>query len=200
MLTAGVAGGVLAPVTGARGRARATGSAATALSGVDAVLAGPFRMTAHVTAAVGVPGEHAGQVLTRIWAFFPLRCAPAYCTVLRLRRDRAGGRHAWITLRRTGAGRYAGTSSFFVALRCRQRVYPHGSRVPYTLRVDITAVTPAGPSAHAQQIAATYVNLSRTDATRCPLPPSHDAASYTGVSEVVPPYPAPPAGSLASGT
>jgi PKD domain len=149
-------------------------------AGPDARVSGAFSMRARVTVAVNVRGEHAGELLTRRWVITPRSCRGDVCRSLVLERQRGGHRYSRLTLHRVGAGRYAGAGSFFVGLSCEGRVYVHGSRAPYRIALRIVAATTVGGVRFARRIAATYVNPSRSDATQCPLGPSHDAARYTG--------------------
>jgi hypothetical protein len=146
----------------------------------DARVTGTFTMSATVTAARNVPGEHVGQLLTRTWVLNGLECAASVCPSLTLEREREAGVHETLTLARTGPGTYAGGSTFYVPLRCHHRLHPHGTRAPYRIEVAVAGVETVQGVAFARQIAATYVNPRRIDATRCPLGPSHDAATYTG--------------------
>ena len=52
--------------------------------------------------------------------------------------------------------------------------YPHGSRAPYLITLRIARVRVIGTIRFARRITATYLNAQRSDATRCPLAPSHD--------------------------
>jgi hypothetical protein len=179
----------------ARGLARSAASAPTALAG-DARVLGAFAMSARVTAARNVRGEHVGQLLNRSWTLTPQSCAESVCQTLQLDRERSAGIDETLTLTRTGVGTYTGSSSFYVPLRCRGGVHPHGSRAPYRIALTITATEMVQGIAFARQIAATYVNPRRSDATRCPLGPSHDAATYTG--SALAPLPVPPVASFAT--
>lgn len=159
----------------------------------DARVTGTFAMSATVTAARNVHGEHVGQLLTRTWVLTGLECAASVCPSLTLEREREAGIHETLTLARTGPGTYAGGSTFYVPLRCHHRLHPHGARAPYRIEVAVAGVETVGGIAFARQIAATYVNPRRIDATRCPLGPSHDAATYTGSAISPLPAPEPPA-------
>lgn len=161
---------------------------------VNARVLGTFSMRASVTAAVGVRGEHPGQVLTRRWVISASACRQDVCARLRLRRQRSDGQHSDMTLRQTGVGRYKGTGVFYVPLRCEGRVYRRGSRAPYRISLTVVAATEVGGVLFARRITATYVNAARTDATPCPLGPSHDAARYRGIA--VSPLPVAPAPSF----
>jgi hypothetical protein len=154
-------------------------SAAKAV-GINARVHGTFSMRAKVTAAVNVRGERAGEVLRRRWVITSSDCRRSTCRVLQLDRERSDHRHSRVTLLRTGAGRYRGTGGFHVALSCRGKVVPHGSHAVYLITLRVTAATTIGGVRFARRIAATYDNRTRSDTTRCPLGPSHDAARYRG--------------------
>jgi PKD repeat protein len=157
---------------------------------VDARVVGTFAMLARVTAAVNVRGERVGERLTRVWTIIPSRCNGSICQLLALDRERSGGRHAQLTLRRVSKGRYFGRGVFYVALSCLGRIHRLGSRVPYRITLTVRGATIVDGIRFARRISATYVNPSRSDATRCPLGPSHDAAGYTGRASS--PVPSPP--------
>jgi hypothetical protein len=159
----------------------------------DARVTGTFAMSATITAARNVRGEHVGQVLMRRWVLNALECAASVCPSLTLEREREAGIHETLTLTRTGPGTYAGGSTFHVPLRCHHRLHPRGARAPYRIELAVAAVETVGGIAYARQITATYVNHRRIDATRCPLGPSHDAAIYTGSATSPLPAPEPPA-------
>ncbi len=146
----------------------------------DARVIGTFTMLAVVTEAVNVNGESPGQILTRAWAIRPRRCRRDSCQSLVLVRQRSDGFHSALTLSRTGPGSYAGTGVFYVALRCRRRVYPLGSRAPYRITLVVERSTLIGGIRFATTVGATYVNAARSDTTPCPLESSHDAAIYAG--------------------
>ena len=137
-------------------------------------------MRAQVTAAVNVRGERAGEVLRRRWVITSSDCRRNICRRLHLDRQRSDHRYSRVTLLRTGAGRYTGTGAFESALSCQGRVSPHGSRAVYSITMRVTAATTIGGVRFARRIAATYDNRKRSDTTRCPLGPSHDAARYSG--------------------
>jgi hypothetical protein len=154
-------------------------SAASA-AGINARVHGTFSMRARVTAAVNVRGERAGEVLHRRWVITSSDCRRNICRRLHLDRQRSDHRYSRVTLVRTGAGRYRGTGAFESALSCQGRVSPQGSRAVYSITMRVTAATSIGGVRFARRIAATYENRKRTDTTRCPLGPSHDAARYSG--------------------
>ena len=103
---------------------------------VDARIVGTFTMHAHVTAAVNVPGERVGGILSRAWTIFPSRCRASVCQRLLLVRERSDHQHDRLTLARVGRGEYAGAGTFYVGLSCLGKVYTHGSRVPYRITLD----------------------------------------------------------------
>jgi len=152
---------------------------------------GTFRMRARVIAAVNVRGEHRGQRLTRTWTIVPGGCTRNRCRTLRVTRTRGGGRISRLTLHRLRGGGFAGHGVFWVALSCDGRTYPHGGRAPYSLSLRIKRARAVGGVRFARRITATYRNRRRSDSTRCPLGPSHDAARYSGT--VVAGIPSPPA-------
>jgi hypothetical protein len=149
-------------------------------AGINARVHGTFSMRAKVTAAINVRGERVGEVFRRRWVITSSDCRRSTCRVLHLDRQRSDHRHSRLTLLRTGAGRYMGTGAFGVALSCLGRVARHGSRAVYSITLRVTAATTIGGVRFAQRIAATYDNRKRSDTTRCPLGPSHDAARYRG--------------------
>jgi hypothetical protein len=146
----------------------------------NARVIGMFTMRARVTVAVNVTGEHAGQLLTRHWVVVARGCHRNACASLQVDRQRSDNLYSPVTLRQVGPGRYTGQGAFYVAIACRGRVYPRGSRAPYVITLSVSRTTTIGRVRFAQMITASYVNLERSDATPCPLGPSHDAATYTG--------------------
>lgn len=162
--------------------------------GINARVIGTFEMVAHVTVATNVRGEYVGQVLHRVWQITPEHCRGSVCQSLRLYRQRSAGRHNHLTLRRVATGHYVGQGVFYVRLRCNGHVYRHGSRAPYTITLTVRKVTRIEGIAFARRVSATYVNAARTDATPCPLGPSHDAGRYVGRTTV----PTPPVASFTS--
>jgi PKD repeat protein len=162
---------------------------------LDARATGTFEMLARVTAAKNVPGEHVGQPLRRRWLISPQSCAGSVCQALELDRERSAGIDESLTLHRVAAGTYTGTSSFYVALRCKKRTYPHGSRAPYRITLTVNSAVSVQGIAFARTIAATYQNSKkRSDSTPCVLDPSHDAARYTGSATSA--IPSPPVASF----
>jgi hypothetical protein len=188
-----VAAGALGGVASAARADREHSSRLGAPSGVDARVVGSFAMTGQVTVATNVRGERVGQRVTRTWRIIPWPCNGSVCQVLNLDRQRGGGLHDHVLLRRLRPGYYAGTGMFYAALRCRGRVYPHGSEVPYKLTLTVTRAVVVEGIAFAQQIVATYDSPGRLDSTPCPLGLSRDAASYAGTTNV----PSPPVASFA---
>jgi PKD domain len=156
---------------------------------------GRFAMRARVTDAVGLPGEHRGQRLVRTWRITPRGCHRDTCARLQLRRTLSAGRQDRVTLHRRGDGTYVGRGQFFVALRCRGRIYRHGSRAPFVIRLRVTATRTIGGIRFARRLAATYDNSRRIESTPCSVTPSHDAARYRG--SLAAGTPAPPRPSFA---
>jgi PKD repeat protein len=163
---------------------------------LDARVTGTFQMTARVTAAVNVRGEHRGQLLTRLWAITPESCSGSVCEVLQLDRERSAGLHEVLTLRRIATGTYAGDGSFYVGLRCKRKTYPHGSHALYRITLRVSGTTTVQGIAFARSVTATYENPKRFDSTPCVLGPSHDAARYAGTATSV--IPSPPAASFST--
>ncbi len=146
----------------------------------EARVLGTFVMRARVTVAVGVTGEAPGEVVTRRWVITASGCRDDACAALELVRQRGDGLVSRLSLRPAGAGRYTGSGTFDVALLCRGHVYRRGSSAPYQIELRVTRATRIGGIRFARTISATYINLTRSDSTPCPLPPSHDAAVYSG--------------------
>jgi hypothetical protein len=141
-------------------------------------LSGSFAMGGTVTRAVGVPGEHAGQTVLRLWSFVPL-CEAGGCESVRLARTRPGGTDR-LLLARQSPGFYTGVGSFLAPSRCRGTIYRRGALVPFTISVRITAAAPVGLEVQATQVRATYRNRRRINLTPCFAAPSYDSASYLG--------------------
>jgi PKD repeat protein len=161
---------------------------------LDARTTGTFEMLARVTAAKNVPGEHVGQSPRRRWLVSPQSCTGSVCQALELDRERSAGIDESLTLHRVAAGTYTGASSFYVALRCKKRTYPHGSRAPYRITLTVNSTVTVQGIAFARTITATYQNSKRSDSTPCVLDPSHDAARYTGSAASA--IPSPPVASF----
>ncbi len=187
LVVVALAGAIAAPGAAARSR---PSSPARSVPVVDARVVGTFAMSATVTVAVHVRGERVGQRLARTWTIVPRGCQGSVCQLLALDRVRGGGQHDQLTLQRVGSGRYVGSGVFYVALSCLGRIDPYGSRVPYRITLTVRGATIVQGIRFAQRIAATYVNPRRSDRTRCPIGPSHDAASYLG--RLGSPLPSPP--------
>jgi hypothetical protein len=144
----------------------------------SARLQGSFAMSGHVTTAVHVKGEYAGEPVSRTWTFAPL-CAAGPCARISLTRSRAGGADT-LTLKLQPSGRYEGTERFYVPVGCAGHVHPHGEAAPFTISVVITATQTTSAGTVATGIKATYTNRKRVNLTRCVALPSHDAAVYAG--------------------
>jgi PKD repeat protein len=157
---------------------------------VDARVISAFVMHGRIVAAVRVAGEHPGEAITRHWTFAGRSCAGSVCRQLSLRRERSAHRFDRLTLGRVGVGRYAGSGRFFAALRCQGRLYRRGEVVPYGITVDVSQAVAIQGVQFARRLTATYTNRRRTDRTRCPIGPSHDAATYAGVTSALPSPPA----------
>jgi PKD repeat protein len=85
---------------------------------------------------------------------------------------------------------------FYDDLSCKGRTYRHASRVPYQITLIVRVVTSVDGIRFARAITASYTNSQRSDATRCPLGPSHDAALYLGPA--ISPVPSPPTASFSA--
>lgn len=159
--------------------AAATGARAQPPLADTARLQGQFRLTGHVTAAVGVRGERVGQTVLRTWTFVPT-CLVGPCQTLALVRQRAAGTDR-LLLGLVAADYYSGTGSFYVPVRCHGRVQRRGMLVPFTITAQITsAVLGSEGIPVATEIHATYTNRTRINRTRCVAAPAHDAAAYDG--------------------
>jgi PKD repeat protein len=156
---------------------------------MDARPLGQFEMYARVTAAENVRGEHAGELLKRRWIMLPQSCLGSVCQTLELNRERGATQHEELTLHRVGSGSYVGSASFYVALRCKGKVYQHGSRVPYRITLSVTSAVTVQGIAFARGVTATYESHKRSDSTPCELSPSHDAARYSGSAASAIPQP-----------
>jgi len=163
---------------------------------LDARVTGTFQMFARITAATNVRGEHVGQSLKRRWLISPQSCAGNVCQALDLDRERSAGIDESLTLRRVAAGTYAGSASFYVALRCKHKTYPHGSRAPYRITLTVSSAVSVQGITFARGITATYQNSKRSDSTPCVLGRSHDAARYTGKAKSA--IPSPPVASFST--
>lgn len=143
-------------------------------------LQGFFAMRGVVTQAVGVPGEYRGERVSRIWGFEPpASCRTGPCPTIELVRKRSEGIDR-LVLRRRGPGFYSGTGTFAAPVRCRNRLYPRGELVPFTITVRVTAAAVVGAGTVATRVRAAYRNTGRVGLTQCFTAPSHDSASYVG--------------------
>jgi PKD repeat protein len=173
----------------ALGLALAARAGAAPVGTVDARVSAPFVMSGRIVTAVRVRGEHRGQAITRQWTFTGRSCAGAVCRQLSLRRERSAHQFDSLVLSRVGVGRYAGSGRFYAGLQCRGKINPRGLVVPYRVAVDVIGAVAIQGIRFASRLSATYTNPGRTDRTRCPIGPSHDAAQYSGVAA---PLPSPP--------
>jgi len=172
---------LLAGAAGSVAPSRAAAMSQQSAGRIDARIVGHFLMHGRITTAVNVRGERPGQQITRHWTMNDSACSGSDCRRVKLRRQRSDHIHNTLTLHRRGAGEYTGRSTFYAGLECANTDYKHGALVPYKIRVRVLAAEAIGTVDYATKIAATYTNRSRTDLTACPLGPSHDAATYTGV-------------------
>ena len=188
------AGVVLCAIAPAESLAQAHASPAPVA--LDARVTGTFEMSARVTAAKNVRGEHVGQSLKRRWLISPQSCAGNVCQTLVLDRERSAGIDESLALHRLAAGTYAGSGSFYVALGCKHKTYPHGSLAPYRVTLTVGSAVAVQGISFARQITATYRNAKRSNSTPCVLGRSHDAATYTG--SAVSAIPGPPVASFST--
>ncbi len=172
------AGVVLCAIAPAESLAHVHVSAAP--TALDARVTGTFAMFARVTAAKNVRGEHVGELLSRRWLISPQSCAGNVCQALELNRERSAGIDESLVLHHVAVGTYAGSGSFYAALSCKHKTYPHGSRVPYRITLTVSSAVAVQGIAFARRVTATYQNSKRSDSTPCVLGRSHDAARYTG--------------------
>ena len=171
----------------------------------NARIGGTFVMSGVVTVAVDVRGERRGEQVTRRWTISARGCdGGSVCDQLLLTRNRGRVMGSFVVLRRVGRGRYRGSGAFWSALRCLGHTYRLGSRAPYTITLAVARRRLIGSVWYATSVNATYANLSRSDGTRCPLGPAHDAARYRGRLESrlpkPPPYAIKPARRVARGS
>jgi len=146
----------------------------------SARLQGFFAMTGVITQAVGVPGEHRGEPVSRTWAFVPpASCPTGPCPTIELVRKRAKGSDK-LVLSQGAPGLYSGVGAFLAPVRCRGRLYRRGALVPFTITVRVTAAAALGASTVATQVHASYRNPGRIGLTRCFSAPSYDSATYVG--------------------
>jgi hypothetical protein len=180
-----------------RAAAAASGAAGAvtppALTPANARLEGEFLLKGRVTVAVNVRGEHAGDNVSRTWAFTPT-CPTGPCQTIGLVRRRATGSDS-LLLRLQSPGYYVGTGSFYAPLRCGGRVWRRGATVPFTIAVRVTNVVLAGGEVVAISIQASYANRSRSNRTPCVAALGHDAATYSGQFQLT----APPTGGTGTG-
>ena len=152
----------MAAVASVASAAGAGAAAAQPAPGTEARLAGTFQVTGHVTVAHDVRGEHAGEIVQRVWTFTPL-CLTGPCAQVRVFRGRANATDT-VILTQTSPGHYSGTGRFFAPLKCAGTVYSTGEEVPFQLKVQITgSTTLTDGTVLASQISATYVNKSRVN-------------------------------------
>jgi hypothetical protein len=158
--------------------ASAAVGSAQAQASPRARLQGTFTMAGLVTVARHVPGEQAGQHVTRTWTFTPA-CPAGPCTTVQVVRTRINGSDTVVLHLRPG-GFYAGGGIFYVPLGCAGRRYPHGEQVPFKLTVRVTGKTFVNGTVIATRLAATYRNRARKNLTPCVAVLGHDAARYGG--------------------
>jgi hypothetical protein len=151
----------------------------------QAHLSGSFVMSGRVTVASNIPGEKAGQLVSRQWGFHA-NCPSGPCETVTLVRPRATGRDT-VVLTQTGPGLYSGPGVFYAPVRCARHVWPRGALVPFTITVRITTATATNTDIVTTAITATYINRARINRTPCVAVLGHDAASYTGTLLVPPP-------------
>jgi hypothetical protein len=172
-----LAAAAAAPAAGAAAAPRA----ATPRALLDAArLQGFYGVSGVVTKAVGVPGEHRGERVSRTWAFNPPpSCSSGQCATIELVRTRASGVDELLLTRR-GPALYSGAGAFLAPVRCHGRLYRKGQLATFTITVRITAAEAQGSAVQATGFAATYTGAARTGLTRCVNTPSHDSARYVG--------------------
>ena len=172
VLAAAVAAAV--PAVGAAGAATPP-----ALLGA-ARLQGFYAVSGAVTTAVGVPGEHRGERVSRRWTFIaPPSCSSGQCATVELVRTRASGVDELLLTRR-GPALYSGAGAFLAPVRCHGRLYRKGQLATFTITVRITAALAQGAAVQATGFTATYTGAGRIGLTRCVNAPSHDSARYVG--------------------
>ncbi len=151
------------------------------LTGGDARVGGIFTMHGVVTVAVDVRGERRGERVRRRWTVVALGCdGGSVCNRLLVTRNRGPVADSFTVLHRIGAGRYSGHGAFWAPLECLGRTHALGSHVPYTLTLAVARRRRIGSIWYATAVRATYANAKRSNSTRCPLGPAHDAARYRG--------------------
>jgi hypothetical protein len=154
----------------------ATPAAAPSLGA--ARLEGPFQLAGRVTVAKLIPGERAGQTVSRTWTFNPA-CPAGACDTVTLVRARASGADR-LLLHRRKPGYYVGDGTFFAPVRCGSQIYVKGAAVPFTITVRVTGLLAAPGVLVASRVSASYVNRSRRNLTPCVGVLGHDAATYHG--------------------
>lgn len=190
---AAAAGASGASANGARdGVAGATAAREISAGRGDARVVGVFVMRGVVTVAVNVRGERRGERVTRRWVINALGChGGSDCNRLLVTRNRGAVRNSFVVLRRVGRGAYSGRGAFWVPLGCLGHRYRLGSRAPYTITLHVMRRRRIGSVWYTTVVSATYTNPRRSDGTRCPLGPAHDAARYRGTLHSKLPKPPP---------
>ena len=162
--------------------ATAAGSGEAAASARQPRLAGLFSMNGLITYALSIPGEHAGQHVSRRWVFAP-GCATGACAKVKLTRGRGVGLpRVTVELVRRSPGYYVANGVFYAPLRCNGQIYRPGERVHYTVAVRVTATEMINGKLVVSAIRASYTSGLRDNLTPCVgLLGQADAARYTGV-------------------
>lgn len=159
----------------------AAGTGAAAAPSGQARLAGSFAMSGVITRARSIPGEHAGEKVSRTWVFNP-SCASGPCDRIQLIRGRGRGlSRVAVTLRLRSPGYYTGAGTFYAPLRCAGRVHRPGERVHYTVAVRVTGTELAGGQLVVSAVRATYASHRRDNLTPCvAVLGQADVARYRG--------------------
>ena len=148
-----------------------------ALSG--ARLSGIYAVSGEVTNAVGIPGESAGQRVSR-WTFVS-PCRSGACSTLGLRRQRASGTDA-LFLRRLAPWAVRRLGQLSGSGPVPWPDLPGGGNGSFQLLVIVTAAAPGpGGGPVATGFTATYTGDAHVGHTGCIQPPVHDAAAYSGI-------------------
>lgn len=144
-------------------------------------LQGAFAMTGRITAAVNIPGERAGQSVSRTWVFTP-KCAAGACAQVLLGRTRGPGLPPInVLLTFQSPGFYTARGTFYAPLRCAGRTHRPGERVQYRVGVRITATATVNGQLVVTAMRASYTSGRRDNLTRCVAPiGQRDSAQYTG--------------------
>ena len=144
-------------------------------------LQGAFAMTGRITAAVNIPGEHAGQTVSRTWVFTP-KCGTDACAQVVLGRTRGPGLPpVSVLLSFQSPGFYTARGTFYAPLRCGGRTYRPGERVQYRIGVRVTATATVNGQLVVTAMRASYTSGRRDNLTRCVAPVGQrDSAQYTG--------------------